>query len=552
MEQLVATHADELAEDTALGQLVDYVQRLNNRYTENSTPVFVTDAVGLYEAYLAGFADDQLRKEHTCSCCKNYITRFGGLVRVNEDGSLTSAVWEKDTVPEMYRQSVENMLKIIERSKIKKVFISSLYEYGHTLRGGWRHFGIRPPLSRIHTAHSRKDTPNFVAGLKEVEAEVVTEALKEFPMEAVKTAYTLLNTSSLSNSRAVLGPITFLLSLHTRLEEVKNQLYRSNIIRDAVANAPSGFCHIRGGMSGTLLEDIVAGTPHEVLRRKFNLKMDPLKYQRAQVAPTAGAIAEAEKVFADIGAASALKRRYATMADIGEKVWEAPKPKEQASGDAIFSSITPKTAVNKNAVAPQQIGSVNISWAKFKRTVLPTAEKLEYFAINQISPYTGLTAAVDPESVPIFQWDNPARRNQVAQYTYVEGKDFRGQSIAGSYPSKFGLQASTWVEVLAVTPLPHLWYQGKFDHLTEGAILLLKGAVDTGNAANTSAIFSSSLRSEFHAYRSVIEAYSNANPLAPHTPDDVCGVAIGAGDNRCSVRVTTGNVIATYLIDRWE
>ncbi len=73
-------------------------------------------------------------------------------------------------------------------------------------------------------------------------------------------------------------------------------------------------------MIGTLMEDIQAGLRFAEVKAKFDAKMDPLLYQRPQAAPSAGNIAQAEKVVQALASAGALQRRFARLKDI-QALW---------------------------------------------------------------------------------------------------------------------------------------------------------------------------------------------------------------------------------------
>ena len=51
--------------------------------------LFLTDADGLFDAYLDALSSE--RQEHNCHACCQFLSRFGGLVVVDQDGRLRSA-----------------------------------------------------------------------------------------------------------------------------------------------------------------------------------------------------------------------------------------------------------------------------------------------------------------------------------------------------------------------------------------------------------------------------------------------------------------------------
>ncbi|ATQ74942.1 hypothetical protein CR152_10690 [Massilia violaceinigra] len=68
------------------------VRSINARFNFQAGPVFRTDASGLYDIYLASFTDPDIRRQHSCACCRTFIERFGGLATVGDDGVLVSAI----------------------------------------------------------------------------------------------------------------------------------------------------------------------------------------------------------------------------------------------------------------------------------------------------------------------------------------------------------------------------------------------------------------------------------------------------------------------------
>ncbi|NHZ94101.1 hypothetical protein F2P45_34740, partial [Massilia sp. CCM 8733] len=73
------------------------VHSIDARFNALAGPVFRTDAAGLYDAYLASFTDPDVRQQHSCSCCRTFIERFGGLATVGDDGALVPALWDPAT-----------------------------------------------------------------------------------------------------------------------------------------------------------------------------------------------------------------------------------------------------------------------------------------------------------------------------------------------------------------------------------------------------------------------------------------------------------------------
>lgn len=519
-----------------------FVQRINERYNAIVGPIFETDAIGLYEAYLQAFPEGEARQYHTCNCCKAFIERFGGLVHVGDNGEPVSAIWNEDEAPEHYKSAIAAMIRLVRRAKITMPFLSSDGLYGTPIKGDrkdgtgqWHHFAVAPGDHRIYRGTVLKNAFQ-AASEKREEFNSVIQALDEYKSDAVATALKLLKDDQLGNSEAAVGQAQFLADLHALEQKASGHERRRNLVYRAVVTAPSGFCHPRSSMIATLLDDIAAGKTFEQAKARWDAKMHPLQYQRPQAAPTAGAIKAAEDAFAKLGAGSALRRRIATLADVLEKLWV---PKESGAPDigGIFASVKPKGQEAKPM--SMRAPAVVMTWEKFQRNILPTAEVIEVYIGHQAENFSALTTAADPDAVPLLQWDRLDRRNPVAWYVW------NGGSPAGQW----GLTAGRFHKLSAVTLKPHQWFGGEFSHHEKGVLFLIEGARETRNAG--SAIFPSLLKGEFHGFRSVVEGYSRVNNLEGLEQGSACGLLF-SGSNKVLLRVTAGGQVGEYQLDRWD
>jgi hypothetical protein len=195
--------------------------------------------------------------------------------------------------------------------------------------------------------------------------------LNEFPLPVVEQAVNILQAEALYRSEKCLGVAQWLKDLHENRNATRNNAIKANITWLAVATAPAGFCHPRSSMIGTLLEDIAAGLPFEMIRRRFAMKMDPLAYQRPQAPPSAGNIAQAEKVVARLKAAGSLKRRFATLSDV-QAIWTPEPVREKApdSGGGVFAHLKPGSPATTPVI---EVPPQTMTWVKFRDTVIPDA-----------------------------------------------------------------------------------------------------------------------------------------------------------------------------------
>ncbi len=92
--------------------------------TTGTSPLFETNAAGLYDAYLAGFPAAE-RQHYRCNCCEQFIERYGHLVRIDEMGLVSSAFWNA-AMPKCFAA----MEQLVLKAKITGVFKSSDATWG--------------------------------------------------------------------------------------------------------------------------------------------------------------------------------------------------------------------------------------------------------------------------------------------------------------------------------------------------------------------------------------------------------------------------------------
>ncbi len=526
-----------------------YLRRMQQAFLANINgmqPLFTTDAAGVWDAYLAALPDDQ-RQYHNCHACRHFIERFGHLVTIWGNGFTTPAIWHGDDAPMILKAAVHEMERIVRRANVTGVFLSSAQVWGtpitlSLLKGNWRHFAVTPPKEIIYQRMTQTAGQAMAEKLEDFKN--VMRALNEFTRPMLVQALQLLQTETLYRSEKLIGPARWLFNLHENRDTAPlHGSSRANIVWRAVATAPAGFCHPRSSMIGTLLEDIAAGLPFAEVSRRFADKMQPLRYQRPQMAPSAGNIAQAEKIVEQLGIRESLRRRYARLEEI-EALWRPAPVEEAPKGEGVFAHLKPREA----AAAPisgTDLPPTTMTWEKFQRTVLPEALEIEFHARHVRDGYIALVTAAAKDAPPILQWDSTDRRNPVSWYLYNRG----------SHPEEWGLVSGQWHKVNAITLKPSMWGDdaGKFAHHGKGVIFIIQGARDFRN--ESLALLPETLKSELHSVRATIEEFSRVGRLEGENEASACGIALFSGGGRdwdalFRVRTKTGTV--QYKLDRWD
>ncbi len=516
------------------GHVARMVARLQECLIRDSALLFTTDASGLFETYLDAFPMAR-RQHHNCHACRHFIEHFGGLVAISEDGTTASPFWQVETSGE-YVEPFAALARAVLSARVTSVFFSDKVLLGTPESGGWTHLATTLPdaYTRLHRAML---TPSQAMSEKREDFANVMRALDEFSADDLAQAVRILKAEALYRSEHLLGAAEWLAKLHDT-RRTKNHQTRQAFLWRAVGLAPAGFCHPRASMIGTLLEDIKAGLPFEAIKARFDAKMHPLQYQRPQAAPAAGTIAQAEKLVEQMGIANSLNRRFARLDEV-EAIWRPAAVEAAPERSGVFGHLVPKGQEKERTIT---LPATTMTWDKFRRTVLPDAETIEFLVPSGPANYCFLTTASEPDAPPILQWDTPERRNPVAWYVYN----------AGLPPALVGLSGGEYRVVTAITLQPTHWGDKPLTHHGESVIFCLAGCRDVRNEGG-SGLFPECLKSELHGVRAVIEAHSRSG--RPDVPEGPLANGVRLQKGRAgygTFRVTTKGQSATYRLDRWD
>jgi len=291
----------------------DFLESIQNNF-ERPGKLFRTDAVGLFGAFLAGLPKGA-RQHYNCRTCQKFVDDFGGLVRIDQfiddfgglvriDSVHVSALWgdglgSEVGTPKFFRQSVLNMMKLIDRANITGVFFSDEWVLGWVKKGGFHHMATTILPGNENLSPDRTSTARQLEAEKAEDFLSLCRALEEYSLETVQTAGQVLTSGHLYRSEKAKARVDWLLGLKLQIMETKNRKLQNNMIWAAVASAPAGWCHVKSSIVGSLLDDIKSGMSFVTIQNRWEMKLDPTRYLRPQAAPDAGNIQQAEKVVTD-------------------------------------------------------------------------------------------------------------------------------------------------------------------------------------------------------------------------------------------------------------
>lgn len=496
------------------GGFTDFLVTMRKRWSEvvvkSQQSLFHTDVPNLYDIFLQNLSAE-LRPHYACRCCRRFVERYGNVVTV-QNGKLQSALWQGLMPPIAFVPSVEAMRQVVETATISGVVVSGADTFGTPFSladeygtATWTHMAVEWPVARRFNS-PLKTADAHAAALKE-ERKMLERGLSEFTIEQLNTALTLFTSGTLTRPEKGQPLVQWVLDQHAALSKLKGTA-REHAIWQIAVTAPAGFCHIRSGVVGTLLEDIVAGYDVKTIAKRWAEKLDPTQYMRAQVAPAAGQLKRAESVIDKMAAAGSLARRYAQDSDVTEAFWTPPEA-PIASRGVVFGHIAAK---KKPVTAALDLPEVRMTWDKFQRTVLEGALSIEYQVPHTSVQFGALVTAVNAEAPPILQWDDAAKRNPVSVYS------------AQSEPQNWGLQPGSFVTVNTITSMPYHWNGATTPNQKQGVLLALDGCSDR-NRRTGGGFLPEFLRSDLREIRSALDAYAK-QATVQQVEGPVCGLAL--------------------------
>lgn len=495
----------------------------------NRAKLFLTNADGLNELYLDSLPSE--RQHHNCSACRRFIERYGSLVTIAESGETIPAMWDYEGMPEFYRETFAAIQTRVKKARIVAPFLAKEKTWGTPVTGPWSHIAVTPPTEAIY--RERALTAGQAMAAAKENFRTVASALTEFTAPTLDEAIRMLQADTLARSEKFLAPVKWLRALHDR---PKGRL-GENILWRAIASAPEGYCHPTASVIGPLLDDIAAGLPFAEIKAKFDAKMHPLQYQRPQAAPTAGNIAASEALVAKLGIAPSLERRFARL-DECQSVWRPiGRAKPNAPAEGVFGHLKPKGI---DAIRPIDLPASMMTWDKFSRVVLPTAEQIEISVPNH-GRFIALVTAVHADAPPILKWDQDDERNPVSWYLYHYG----------SSAHQWRLTGGSWTKINAIVRNPSMWGTKPMPFLGDGAVIVIEGAADT-RTGQGNALFPEVLKEELHGARSTIEAYSKSAAISGIETASACGYHVGKSAAECTLRAFSSGAWTPYRIDRWD
>lgn len=417
-------------------------------HAHSQSPIFHVDlAASVSDTFDHAFPV-KLQQEFNCSTCRDFMRRFGDLALIDERGRLLPLFWAAtdSTLPQLFKTPAKAVASLFNDCKVTEKFriAATNLRAGTEKAGGWTHMFFDFPSTRVQ--------PELPVELSMAATSLMLQrVLDDYNLETVQRAAVLVLENRLAYADKHKASIRWLLELKKskKLSKAVTMSTKHNLLYNSAASAFVGCLNqLRSGALATLLLAVKEDASFEVIELRWNKTCDPLQYMRPQVAPSAGNIAAAEKLFGSLGLTGEdLRREFLSLNKIPDEVFiygAPPSNQSRVSTKGIFSEVVPKRPPKANLPSdlPMSDPPKRISFSNFIQKIIPAAKKVEFQLPEEINLFFLITGIHG--SKPLMQWHTP--ENLVSWYTFKHPAPVKQHNLTPG-----------WTEVDYIIPFPHLW-----------------------------------------------------------------------------------------------
>ena len=393
----------------------------------------------VWDLYLNSFDQDPIFRDpssstHNCNLCNNFIRRYGNIVSVNEDYTI-STMFDIEIDGEFLPVS-QALSKAIKSSPISEVFFetfaelnslpyescsktSSKFQLGlaknvkRYTKEEAEKFGVVKPNEIREFNHLHLFLPaQFVDTTgKSVESIMADyRSSKEVFQRAMETIS--LDTLNLVKDLILQGS---LLDGQTHLFKIEQMIPLKKQYDELAASQHDNWCWItsyklpiakfRNELMGTLCSELSEGKELNDACQAWNKRVDPVNYMKTTAPITKKQIEQAKLFVEENGYTESFNRRFANIDDIKvSEILHSNVGKGDIKSVSIFDSVKSTSTRHKRN---EFDGIEEIGIEKFMKDILPGCSSVEVFLKNNHEGYmASLTTANNPDSKPIFKWAN--------------------------------------------------------------------------------------------------------------------------------------------------
>ena len=392
----------------------------------------------IWDMYLKSFKQDPIFRdpessEHNCNLCKNFVRRYGNIVAVIDNKIVT--IWDSVTGEE-YLNSANTISKKLQKAKIQDVFFETWNELNGlnyesckktnpTFRLGLdknvkrytkeeaEKFGVVKPneirtFNHLHLDLATQfvdmsgNSVESIMGQYRDAKNVFQRAMEEISLDTLNLVKDLINQGSLLDGTTHLYKIEQFIPLKKQYDELAKK-DQDNWCW--VNSYKLSFAKFKNELIGVLCSELSEGEELNKACQSWNKRVDPVNYMKTTAPITKKQIAEAQKFVEENGYVESFDRRFATIDDIKvSEILHSNVGNDKIKAVSIFDNVKSTSTRHKRN---EFDGVEEIGIEKFMKDILPGCTSIEAFLTNQQEGnLVSLTTAKNPDSKPIFKWNN--------------------------------------------------------------------------------------------------------------------------------------------------
>jgi hypothetical protein len=516
----------------------------------------------------------ELKQVFNCNSCREFLNKMGSVFYIDDSNIIRSFLFAQvETEGNLFNEYIADYLRRLSKTVLisddnklaYKVFTPMDKVIGnrdvkatsdinfaqnpdrliYASRDIMRHFYVILEDNYVRT-NSVHDSSAVVTSIHQLRVLGVRKLLAKHSRDILTTACELLTTKTVPGYNIFGKDLEWLLEISSIISNTPKSLRDACIIRLA-DRATLLMVNLANSSLGRYLELVNADTDYETLINTVTDMLSDLKYMSGDAAPKEQCIERADKFFTENGYDQSLYRRHAFEHEV-PFFWKPVTDDDTQTRGGIFANIRSRQEKQKQqeGKVKGKLPATKMTWVKFKKDILPSAANIDFLCRSLRYPFAGFTMQQMDNAKPILIWDTDQCRNPLSMYSYEIGLS----------PMEMGIKVGETYTVKGISKLPHLLNPDMVDVMTQrfgdGDFLVIDRIVDQHSKVSIS-LFPFILKSIFHEYRKVIDAYNQNNFLGDDNRG--CqGLTITAGlDSPIELIVTTtSGITRSYSIDRFE
>ena len=349
------------------------------------------------------------RREHDCSCCRQFIKNIGSAVIIKNNQIHT--IWELGLGDTTYQPVCDALDAFVKTHTVTDIYTTNFPKIGtdfnfEEINGKshrWDHFFLELPSKFVNrTSRSNEE----VKGQFRDTRNVFKRSLDEITMEALDTILELINSNTLYKGEEWKGVLAEFKRYKKEYDKLTSDSEKELFAWEKSVTAGMAIGRIRNHSIGTLLINVSEDMDLDTAVKKYEQIVAPSNYKRPKAIFTKKMLEDAKKTITELGYMDSLQRRFANLNDITvNNVLFSNKSaaRRMVGADDIFGQMEKDVAVS-----PKKFSKVEeISAQDFIDKVLPTAKEIEAFVENKHEKnFVSMIAPVNPDAKTMFKWNN--------------------------------------------------------------------------------------------------------------------------------------------------